>query len=231
MPGTQQPLSPLRPQPYYLTTTTTALCKGMLPQMARVYGATGTVTPKLWQVPRTSGGLVQSISGLLDRIGKLLCSEARTRRVIGVDPETGHNKLVNKVLSGRQALASPLTRQGPGQVQGVPGQGQEGPGGLCMLLDTTKVAATRHVRTEEDRGKYLRLDLALVQVNEHVRRPNAHVFEYAHRIVLWAMHGPPPEFLKDHPVDGGHAHLPQCTLPQPKPHGVGQAVRECRGQC
>lgn len=151
------------------------------------------VTPKFWDVPRDPESLRQSIQALLDKVGGLLCKEARVRKALRYNPETEEEEVVEQELSGLAALSAPLTHQG----SQVPGQ-QPG-ASACMLLDKTKVAETRHVWQEKESGNYLRIKLAMVQEEEGSARPSP-VCEFAHRLVLWAMHGPPPKKITDEGV-------------------------------
>mgnify|MGYP002129446951 CR=1 FL=1 len=177
------------------------------------------VTPKFWDVPGTPEELEQSITKLLDKLGGLLCPEARVRQVLRDDPETGDTEMVEEELAGSAALAAPLTKQVPGQPRPVP---------QCMLLDKTKVAGTRHVWQEDKlRVAYLRVDLGWVREETGVKP--IPVCEYAHRLVLWAMHGPPPRALTEQggAVVAMHTcHNPMCISPS---HLVWGKDEENRG--
>lgn len=94
-----------------------------------------------------------------------------------------------------------------------------------MVVDKSKVATTRHVRLMSSHGhhQYTRLHLASITGREQVEggerlgdQPQpvtaTAIHEDAHRIVLWAMHGPPPAFLR-HPVAMHACHNATCISP------------------
>jgi hypothetical protein len=204
-PSRLQALSAARVEPYYKTTGIEELITDMPSQMRRVYLAANPVA-MAW-VPLPTGAqqqLVNSITGLLDNIGGLLHHKALTRQVLG-NPRLP--RLENKVVAGSVALASPL----PPQQQGgaTTDATNQGP---CMLLDKTKVAATPHVWWKAGGQQYLKVGLASVKEGDGVTKPTL-VYEYAHRIVLWAMHGPPPANLMEPIVAMHTCHNPRCINP------------------
>ena len=206
-----QPLGPLRVQPYYQTATDAELIRdGMLPQLKRVYEAAirSRAVAKLWNpLPNVAADMLKpSITRLLDNIGDLLCDGALVRRVPGIHPTTRKTALIDRRLPGSQALASPLEVGGDGaQVANTAGP--------CMLIDSDKVARTRHVRWKDEDREYMRVTLASVRPSSRARKTIG-VHEYAYRIVLWAMHGPPPSDEVEGPIVAMHTcHNSRCINP------------------
>jgi hypothetical protein len=125
---------------------------GMLPQLKRVYEAAirSRAVAKLWNpLPNVAADMLKpSITRLLDNIGDLMCDGALIRRVPGIHPTTKKTALIDRRLPGSQALASPLHAHGDDETPTV--------GGPCMLIDSDKVARTRHVWNKDEDREYMR---------------------------------------------------------------------------
>ena len=97
-------------------------------------------------------------------------------------PVAGSHTLVTDDLAGSEAFAQPL---GPACTP------------ECMLLDpelVTRTARRRHMSV--DRRGYLRVTLANISGGRGGGKKRRKVNEWAHRLVTWAMYGPPPAGLK-----------------------------------
>jgi hypothetical protein len=135
----------------------------MLPKMqAAVDLGRAAYTARLWDAYSDVPGEHRGMVHLLDAIGSVL--EDRARRETHQHPLTG--AIQHRFLSGHTAFARPLV-------------------GGCMLVDAYRVAATRDMWM--DRGGYTFVHLGGVAGMGHVR-----LYERAHRVVTWSMHGPPP---------------------------------------
>lgn len=77
---------------------------------------------------------------------------------------------------------------------------------VCMCVDPAKVATAKHFRMEPGKG-YVRVDLGRVGRLVPVK-------ERAHRIVLWAIYGPPPEGIRRNLVVMHMCNNPACLNPE-----------------
>ncbi len=135
----------------------------MLPKMHEAVELGGEVyTARLWDA--FSDGEYCGVPQLLDTIGAVL--EDGARRETRKQPLTGAT--LHNLLPGRLAFQRPLET-----------------GGSCMLVDERKVAAAQDMWTHNQR--YTMLHLGGIAGRGHLR-----IYETAHRVVTWSMHGPPP---------------------------------------
>ena len=100
--------------------------------------------------------------GLLDVIGTVL--QPGARRETARHPLTG--ALNHRYMPGHMAFERPLA-------------------GSCMLVDPHRVADTHDMWIYN--GRYTRVHLGGVEGPGNIR-----IYESAHRVVIWSMHGPPP---------------------------------------
>ena len=123
------------------------------------------------------------IAALLDSIGLLLQDTAR-RITRRVRQEMTHS-----LLPGHQAFATPLA-----------------PLDACMLVDYQKVATTEGMFVHDS-------GYVLVSLGREAWVKGQGIREYAHRIVVWSMHGgPPPDIQR--PVVMHVCNNPACLHPE-----------------
>lgn len=161
--------------PFYLCTSNAKLARQLLPKMLRAKSLGCTATPA-WDplAPKLRGG----VRRLLDQIGSVLHRGARLERCpVGAQEPGGPPG--TRALSGSDAFAKPLDA-----------------GDTCMWASLAMVRAhpsmlmaTRagHNKNSKTGGSYLR-----VAIGEQPGVRGKPVYERAHRIVAWAMFGPPP---------------------------------------
>lgn len=126
---------------------------------------------------------------MLDFIGNTLQDVSV---LMSADPLEGGDAV--RVAPGHEALATPLGMEPMLE-------------GCCMVPDETIVGSTRHIKLDK-RHKYV-----LVKVARRAKRHGGWIQERAHRIVLWAFHGPPPAGLLK-PVAMHLCHNRGCCNPQ-----------------
>jgi hypothetical protein len=135
----------------------------MLPRMQQAVDlGREAYTSRLWDAFSDAPGAYHGVAGLLDAIGTVL--QPGARRETHRHPVTG--AMHHRFLPGHTAFARPLA-------------------GGCMLVDPHQVAATHDMWM--DRARYTIVHLGGVEGRGHVR-----LYERAHRVVTWSMHGPPP---------------------------------------
>lgn len=114
------------------------------------------------------------IRDLLDVIGDVLCRGARLERCIRDDQTASTSNMdATHVLAGSEAFAKPLTA-----------------GDTCMWVDPAMARAHAAMSLTTKKGAYLHVAIG-VEPSGGIR-----IYERAHRIVAWAMLGPPPPDLK-----------------------------------
>ena len=219
----------LRPRPYYKSHPEPTLRAGMPAQLRAALESPGAKLT--WA--SSSSGVAPVVEALLDRIGDCLCARARARSRVDDDaPSTsaGPQRVVTDELRGSEAFAQPLL--GP---SGGPPE--------CMLLDAdlvTRTAQQRHMWVDA-RG-YLKVTLANISEGRKEgggkkagargkkagtrgksgargKSGGGKVSEWAHRLVTWAMFGPPPSGLAHpevmHVCDPATGEgNPRCLNPQ-----------------
>ena len=163
-------------QPYYMRVRSpVASMRGLakLWQVCSEPGVTGEHTA--WTPPTLAVSVEEqrgAVRRLLDHLGLVLRSEGTGDVVFPAAAEAGPPNLV--FLPGSEAFARP-----PGYTPDLRG---------CMLPEQAATACTPYVF--RDANGYLMVTIGRAADGRFIR-------ERAHRIVLWAMHGPPPPSLRD----------------------------------
>jgi hypothetical protein len=197
--------------PYYKSVPKAVLLAGMPEQMRAALQMPGAELTSVWGPAEDD--LRANLERLLDGIGECLCPRARLRSRVDDDApctSTGPQPLVTDVLSGSEAFAQPLDPAG--------GRSQ------CMLLSPSLVHRTVPPQSHMsvDRRGYLRVTLANISVGRggtsRASGSLCKVSEWAHRIVTWAMYGPPsglqnPEVMHVCDPATGEGN-PRCLNPQ-----------------
>ena len=138
----------------------------MLPKMQQALDlGREAYTARLWGAFSDAPGAYHGVPGLLDVIGTVL--QPGARRETARHPLTG--ALNHRYMPGHMAFERPLA-------------------GSCMLVDPDRVADTHDMWLHD--GRYTRVHLGGVEGPGHIR-----IYESAHRVVTWSMHGPPPPDL------------------------------------
>lgn len=133
--------------------------------------------------------LQDAVRQLLDFIGNTLQDIAV---LMSADPLAGGD--AERLAPGHEALATPLGKE-PTLEQ------------CCMVPDEAIVRNTRHINFDKSHA------YVLVKVARRPKRLGGWLQERAHRIILWAMHGPPPAGLC-RPVAMHLCHNRRCINPQ-----------------
>lgn len=176
-------LGPTLNTPYYMRPhhTEQSLLLSMPRQLKRCFND-GVENTNAWD--RNDPSLQMAIRQLLDFIGSCLCEEARRLFLPMQNGEPGQEML----LPGHRALVTPL-----GLIPTLQ---------LCMRVDPQLVIATKHMHFHSD--GYL-----TIAVGKQDKPSGGWILEKAHRIVLWALYGPPPEDLAQ-PCVMHICHVPDC---------------------
>ena len=176
--------------PYYRRQNHTdqSLMQGMPTQLLRAF-VPGTGVTDAWK-PMERLSVQDAVSGTLDFIGSIL---RRIARLSAALPPVVPNAVPGPdvLLSGHEAFEQPL-----GLVPQLD---------LCMLPDAQAVRSTRHIAFDQ-RG-YL-----LVKVGRRPKSRGGWLAERAHRIILWAIWGPPPAGMI-RPVCMHVCNQPSCLNP------------------
>lgn len=198
-----------RQQPYYLEEPELQ----MLPQMHVAVHHPSAKGNSLWDPKIAACSLSElrsSITTLLDRIGEALYPEALHGN------GSGGAQASRVTLPGSEGFARPLLMR---SFEG----GRYGMHDQCMLIDPARVRNMSHMSLAPQRrakdsvwGKrrlaqgpgYLKLVISSIRNSSSVDS----VTEYAHRVVLWSMYGPPPADIRD-PVAMHTCNHPGCLSP------------------
>lgn len=161
----------LHSRPYYQCVSRADLLINMIPQLKKAVESADApgATDLAWDP--ASPDLVPEITRLLDHIADLLPAGARACRLraeVGTSAPASTSAPIQETLLGSQAFLSP-----PGPHPDL---------ATCMQPTQASVKNASNISPTTRGHGYIRVKVGL---------PN--IMEYAHRIVLWACYGPPPQ--------------------------------------
>lgn len=205
-----------RGKPYYLSVGESDLLAGRLPKIARAMDAAGSRLTAAFGAPPPGGATGAAdaagpshggpipispsptqgrVEALLDHVGLLLCERARVETFVNDATHVAEAR----TLHGSEAFQAPLA-----------GSGETGYGrGGCMDTDVSNVASARHSSLLA--SGYTSIVLANVAKSRGAPC-SCTVSELAHRIVVWAMYGPPPASIR-HPEAMHLCNNQRCLNP------------------
>lgn len=184
---------PGRQEAYYLCAHGVDLLSSMLPQMRLAVGCEHATSTSVFD-PHAAD-VRASITCMLDGIAGVMYDEATS----GMSHVAGSSAAP---MHGSRAFAMPLMFAARSTTRAVTLTY------ACMLVEKAKVELCKHMSMS--RKGYLKLSIAHVP-RCTPKRDNT-VMEYAHRVVLWAMYGPPPSDIV-HPVVMHTCNHPACLNP------------------
>ena len=170
--------------PYYMTAPKQYYKDGMLPKVKEVFG---DVCPR--RINPTFGPWVPAarsmITRVLDFLGTILHPIAKRKSFTTPDGE-----LVHTAMRGAEAFKYPLAKEASGQQ-------------VCMVYKVEKARETKHIYP---------LKSGYITVVLGYKGKGVQVLELAHRLVLWAIKGPPPTSMM-YPVAMHTCNNKSCLNP------------------
>lgn len=182
-----------RQEAYYVCTNGGELQRSMLPQMRHAVECQQSTSTSLWD-PHADD-VKASLTSMLDGIAGVMFDEATSGMAhlpsSSAAPLHGSHAFVRPLMYRAQTTTRTVTLTF-----------------ACMLVERAKVALCKHMSMSK-RG-YLKLSIA--HVPKSTPKLDNTLMEYAHRVVVWAMYGPPPADIV-HPVVMHTCNNPACLNP------------------